>query len=353
MTIRMAINGFGRIGKNIVRAWLERKLDGQIQIVAINDLGDPNVHAHLLKFDSVHGPLGYEVTSNDDALRIGGHEIKMLSERDPSQLPWQQLGIDVVFECTGLFTARDKAALHLQAGARKVLVSAPAKGADATIVFGVNEHLLNDSHDVISNASCTTNCLAPVAKPLHDALGIENGLMTTVHAYTNDQNLNDAYHSDPQRARAAALSMIPSKTGAAAAVGLVIPELQGKVDGLAVRVPTPNVSLVDLSFIAQRDTSVEEVNQIIREAAQGNLGKVLGINTLPLVSTDFNHNPSSAVFDASQTRVSGRLVKVMAWYDNEWGFSQRMLDTTLTWLGQAQQSSPSNSDEYSAVLINN
>ncbi|RUO55552.1 type I glyceraldehyde-3-phosphate dehydrogenase [Pseudidiomarina homiensis] len=353
MTIRVAINGFGRIGKNIVRAWLERKLDGQIQIVAINDLGDPNVHAHLLKFDSVHGPLGYEVTSKDDALRIGGHEIKMLSERDPSQLPWQQLGIDVVFECTGLFTARDKAALHLQAGAQKVLVSAPAKGADATIVFGVNEHLLNATHEVISNASCTTNCLAPVAKPLHDALGIENGLMTTVHAYTNDQNLNDAYHSDPQRARAAALSMIPSKTGAAAAVGLVIPELHGKVDGLAVRVPTPNVSLVDLSFIAQRDTSVEEVNQIIREAAQGKLGKVLSINTLPLVSTDFNHNPSSAVFDASQTRVSGRLVKVMAWYDNEWGFSQRMLDTTLAWLSQSKQAHQPDAYADSAALINN
>ncbi len=336
MTIRVAINGFGRIGKNIVRAWLERELDDAIAIVAINDLGDPKVHAHLLKFDSVHGALGSDVSSDDDTLKIGEHSIKMLSERDPSKLPWQQLGIDVVFECTGLFTQRDKADLHLQAGARKVLVSAPAKGADATIVYGVNDHLLNDSFEVISNASCTTNCLAPVAKPLHDALGIENGLMTTVHAYTNDQNLNDAYHSDPQRARAAALSMIPSKTGAAAAVGLVIPELQGKVDGLAVRVPTPNVSLVDLSFIAQRDTSVEEVNQIIRDASQGRLGAVLSINTLPLVSTDFNHNPASAVFDASQTRVSGRLVKVMAWYDNEWGFSQRMLDTTLAWLADSQ-----------------
>lgn len=335
MTIRVAINGFGRIGKNIVRAWLERELENQITIVAINDLGDPAVHAHLLKFDSVHGPLAANVTTQGDTLCIGEHSIKMLSERDPSQLPWQQLGIDVVFECTGLFTQRDKAALHLQAGAGKVLVSAPAKGADATIVYGVNDHLLNVSHEVVSNASCTTNCLAPVAKPLHDALGIENGLMTTVHAYTNDQNLNDAYHSDPQRARAAALSMIPSKTGAAAAVGLVIPELQGKVDGLAVRVPTPNVSLVDLSFIAQRDTSVEEVNQLIREATQGKLGEVLSINTLPLVSTDFNHNSHSAIFDASQTRVSGRLVKVMAWYDNEWGFSQRMLDTTMAWFAAA------------------
>ncbi|WP_417683238.1 type I glyceraldehyde-3-phosphate dehydrogenase [Pseudidiomarina aquimaris] len=332
MTIRVAINGFGRIGKNIVRAWLERELQDTITIVAINDLGDPAIHAHLLKFDSVHGPLKAEVTTQGDALQIGAHSIKMLSERDPSKLPWQQLGIDVVYECTGLFTQREKADLHRQAGARKVLVSAPAKGADATIVYGVNDQLLNDSHEIVSNASCTTNCLAPVAKPLHDALGIENGLMTTVHAYTNDQNLNDAYHSDPQRARAAALSMIPSKTGAAAAVGLVIPELQGKVDGLAVRVPTPNVSLVDLSFIAQRDTSVEGVNQIIREAIQGKLGQVLSINTLPLVSTDFNHNPHSAVFDASQTRVSGRLVKVMAWYDNEWGFSQRMLDTTIAWL---------------------
>lgn len=336
MTIRVAINGFGRIGKNIVRAWLERELQSAIDIVAINDLGDPKVHAHLLKFDSVHGPLGADVSSDVDALVIGERRIKMLSERDPSQLPWQQLGIDVVFECTGLFTQREKAALHLQAGAKKVLVSAPAKGADATIVYGVNDHLLNDSLEVVSNASCTTNCLAPVAKPLHDAIGIENGLMTTVHAYTNDQNLNDAYHSDPQRARAAALSMIPSKTGAAAAVGLVIPELQGKVDGLAVRVPTPNVSLVDLSFIAQRDTSVEEVNQIIRDASQGKLGHVLSINTLPLVSTDFNHTPASAVFDANQTRVSGRLVKVMAWYDNEWGFSQRMLDTTLAWFNHSQ-----------------
>lgn len=353
MTIRVAINGFGRIGKNIVRAWLERELQHQIQIVAINDLGDPAIHAHLLQFDSVHGPLGYQVNVMDGDLQVADHRIKMLSERDPSQLPWQQLGIDVVFECTGLFTERDKAALHLQAGARKVLVSAPAKGADATIVYGVNDHLLNDSHDIVSNASCTTNCLAPVAKPLHEALGIENGLMTTIHAYTNDQNLNDAYHSDPQRARAAALSMIPSKTGAAAAVGLVIPELQGKVDGLAVRVPTPNVSLVDLSFIAQRDTSVEEVNQLIHEAAQGRLGQVLSINSLPLVSTDFNHNPSSAVFDASQTRVSGRLVKVMAWYDNEWGFSQRMLDTTLAWLSQAQQASQHDSQDNSAVLINN
>ena len=332
MTIRVAINGFGRIGKNIVRAWYERAMADDVEIVAINDLGDADVHAHLLKFDSVHGVLPCEVAHKDNQLTIGNHKIQMLSCRNPADLPWQEMNIDVVYECSGFFTEREKAALHLHAGAQKVLISAPAKNADATIVYGVNHHTLRAEHEIVSNASCTTNCLAPMAKPLHEAIGIENGLMTTVHAYTNDQNLTDALHTDPQRARAASLSMIPSKTGAAAAVGLVIPELHGRFDGLAIRVPTPNVSLVDLSFIAGKATSVAEVNAIIERAAeQGDLGKVLSVNGLPLVSADFNHNPSSCIFDSSQTRVSGRLVKVMAWYDNEWGFSQRMLDTTMAW----------------------
>lgn len=332
MTIRVAINGFGRIGKNIVRAWFERQLDQDIEIVAINDLGDPSIHAHLLKYDSVHGVLPADVSLEGETLALNHHRIQFLACRNPAELPWQALNIDVVFECTGLFTKRDQAALHLQAGAKKVLISAPAKDADATIVYGVNHQILSEQHKIVSNASCTTNCLAPIAQPLHAALGIENGLMTTIHAYTNDQHITDAHHADPQRARAAALSMIPSKTGAAAAVGLVIPELNGRFDGLAVRVPTPNVSLVDLSFIASRDTTVAEVNSIIANAANSTaLRNVLAVNTLPLVSVDFNHNPHSSVFDASQTRVSGRLVKVMAWYDNEWGFSQRMLDTTLAW----------------------
>ncbi|CUS47357.1 MAG: glyceraldehyde-3-phosphate dehydrogenase, type I [Idiomarinaceae bacterium HL-53] len=332
MTIRVAINGFGRIGRNIVRSWLEHELSSEIKIVAINDLGNPEMNAHLLKYDSVHGTLRESVDLSGNVLSVDGHEIQFLSQRDPAQLPWQDLNIDVVFECTGLFTEREQANAHIQAGAKKVLISAPAKNADATIVFGVNHALLSSEHTIVSNASCTTNCLAPIVKPLHSALGIENGLMTTVHAYTNDQNLTDALHSDPQRARAAALSMIPSKTGAAAAIGLVIPELTGRLDGLAVRVPTPNVSLVDLTFVATRDTSVEEINEIIAAAAKENdLSKVLAVNTLPLVSSDFNHQPYSSIFDAKQTRVNGRLVKVMAWYDNEWGFSQRMLDTTLSW----------------------
>lgn len=330
MTIRVAINGFGRIGKNIVRAWHERGLHKDIEIVAINDLGAPAIHAHLLKYDSVHGVFPAEVSHTDQALIIDGQKIMMCSERNPEHLPWNELNIDMVYECTGLFTHRDKASAHLSAGAKRVLISAPATNADATIVFGVNHHQLDASMQIISNASCTTNCLAPIALPLHQQIGIENGLMTTVHAYTNDQNLTDAFHSDPQRARAAATSMIPSKTGAAAAVGLVIPELQGRFDGLAVRVPTNNVSLVDLTFLAARETSVAEVNQIISDAAtSGPLSPILSVNELPLVSIDFNHNANSAIFDARQTRVNGRLVKVMAWYDNEWGFSQRMLDNTL------------------------
>ncbi|MFC0445006.1 type I glyceraldehyde-3-phosphate dehydrogenase [Pseudidiomarina halophila] len=332
MTIRVAINGFGRIGKNILRAWCERKLHDDIEIVAINDLGEPAIHAHLLKFDSVHGIFPGNIQQSSNTLTINDKTIKLFSQRDPAQLPWGELNIDIIYECTGLFTDREGASAHLQAGAQKVLISAPAKNADATIVYGVNHQQLSQNMTIVSNASCTTNCLAPIAQPLHQQLCIESGVMTTIHAYTNDQNLLDAYHSDPQRARAAATSMIPSKTGAAAAVGLVIPELQGRFEGLAVRVPTQNVSLVDLSFIAGRQTNVAEVNDIISNAAkQQPLADVLSINSLPLVSIDFNHNPSSSVFDTSQTRVNGRLVKVMAWYDNEWGFSQRMLDTTLAW----------------------
>lgn len=330
MTIRVAINGFGRIGKNILRAWFERELTADIDIVAINDLGDGPTHAHLLKYDSVHGTFPADVAFKDAKLQINENYIALLCERDPSQLPWQKLGVDLVLECSGLFTERAAASAHLKAGAKRVLVSAPGKDADATIVHGVNHQQITADMTIISNASCTTNCLAPIASVLHKNIGIESGLMTTVHAYTNDQNLLDAYHSDPLRARAAASSMIPSKTGAAAAVGLVIPELQGKFDGLAVRVPTQNVSLVDLSFIAATDCTTEQVNQLIEDAAQTSaFRKVLSVNALPLVSIDFNHNPHSAVFDRSQTRVNGRLVKVMAWYDNEWAFSHRMLDNTL------------------------
>lgn len=330
MKIRIAINGYGRIGRNILRAYYENHSNNPFEIVAINDLGAPNINAHLTQYDSVHGRFTQTVTHDKEALYIGTDKILMLSEKDPSQLPWGDLKIDVVLECTGLFTNREKASMHLTAGAKKVIISAPGQDVDATIVFGVNHDLLRNDMTVISNASCTTNCLTPIAKPLHEALGIESGLMTTIHAYTNDQNLIDVYHSDPRRARAAGLSMIPSKTGAAAAVGLVIPELEGKFDGLAVRVPTANVSLVDLSFIASRDTSVEEVNAIIRSAADSMpLSQVLTVNTAPLVSIDFNHSAFSCCFDATQTRVKGRLVKVMAWYDNEWGFSNRMLDNTL------------------------
>ncbi|MBN3562972.1 type I glyceraldehyde-3-phosphate dehydrogenase [Aliamphritea spongicola] len=331
MAIRVAINGFGRIGRNILRALYESGYRDQIQIVAINDLGDAAINAHLLSYDSVHGRFNAEVSVDNNALLVNGDVIRIYAERDPSKLPWDAHQVDVVYECTGLFTSRDKAAAHLSAGAKKVIISAPAAEVDATIVHGINHHLLNDDQQIISNASCTTNCLAPVAKSLNDSIGIESGLMTTIHAYTNDQKLSDVYHTDPYRARAATQSMIPTKTGAAAAVGLVLPELNGKLDGMAVRVPTINVSVVDLSFIAERETSVEEVNQIITDAAAGPLGKVLQVNTLPLVSIDFNHNPASSIFDATQTRVNGRLVKVMAWYDNEWGFSNRMLDNTLVW----------------------
>ncbi|WP_020683341.1 type I glyceraldehyde-3-phosphate dehydrogenase [Marinobacterium rhizophilum] len=327
--IRVAINGYGRIGRNILRALYESGYRDRIQVVAINDLGDADINAHLTRYDSVHGRFNGTVEVDGDQMIINGDPVRILSERNPASLPWRELDIDVVYECTGLFTSRAKAAAHLEAGARKVIISAPANDSDATIVYGINHGLLDGSQQIISNASCTTNCLAPIAQPLHAAIGIENGLMTTIHAYTNDQNLSDVYHSDKYRARSATQSMIPTKTGAAAAVGLVLPELNGRLDGMAVRVPTINVSLVDLSFIAQRDTSVEEVNRILADAAAGPLKGVLAYNDEPLVSIDFNHNPASSNFDASQTKVSGRLVKVMSWYDNEWGFSNRMLDNTL------------------------
>ncbi|AYV13861.1 MULTISPECIES: type I glyceraldehyde-3-phosphate dehydrogenase [Shewanella] len=330
MTIRVAINGYGRIGRNVLRALYESEKDYPIQIVAINDLGDASINAHLTKYDSVHGRFNAKVEHDDEAIYVNGDKIPTFQERDPAKLPWAELQVDVVFECTGIFTSKEAVQPHLDAGAKKVIISAPGKNVDATVVYGVNNQEITKEMTVISNASCTTNCLAPVAKPLNDAIGIESGLMTTIHAYTNDQRLSDVYHSDMRRARAAALSMIPTKTGAAAAVGLVVPELQGKFDGLAVRVPTVNVSLVDLSFIASRDTTVEEVNAIIEAAAKTSpMNEVLAVNKEPLVSIDFNHNAFSSNFDATQTRVKGRLVKVMAWYDNEWGFSNRMLDNAV------------------------
>ncbi|MEC4724031.1 type I glyceraldehyde-3-phosphate dehydrogenase [Shewanella sp. D64] len=330
MSIRVAINGYGRIGRNILRALYESEKDYPIQIVAINDLGDASINAHLTKYDSVHGRFNAKVEHDEEAIYVNQDKILTFSQRDPSKLPWADLKIDVVFECTGMFTSKESVQPHLDAGAKKVLISAPGKNVDATVVYGVNNDVITADMTVISNASCTTNCLAPIAKPLNDSIGIESGLMTTIHAYTNDQRLSDVYHTDLRRARAAAMSMIPTQTGAAAAVGLVVPELAGKFDGLAVRVPTVNVSLVDLSFIASRDTTVEEVNAIIQNAAAvAPMCEVLSVNEEPLVSIDFNHNPFSSNFDATQTRVKGRLVKVMSWYDNEWGFSNRMLDNAV------------------------
>jgi len=326
--INVAINGFGRIGRNILRALYERPdVASRLRVVAINDLGTPEINAHLLQFDTTHGRFGATVAVEDGALNINGDRIAVFAERNPEDLPWGDLTIDVVFECTGIFTSRDKASAHLRAGARKVLISAPSGDADATVVYGVNQDVLTDDAVIVSNASCTTNCLAPIVAPLHKTVGVENGLMTTVHAYTNDQNLSDVYHSDLYRARSATHSMIPTKTGAAAAIGLVLPELKGRLDGLAVRVPTINVSLVDLTFTASRDTTVEEINDILAAAAKADPYGVLACNTQPLVSADFNHNAYSSNFDANHTRVSGRLVKVLSWYDNEWGFSNRMLDT--------------------------
>jgi glyceraldehyde 3-phosphate dehydrogenase len=327
MTLRIAINGFGRIGRNVLRALYTQGYRQDLQVVAINDLGDSEMNAHLLRFDTVHGPFSGTVECDKDSLSVNGDRIAVSAVRNPAELPWKALDIDVVFECTGLFTSRDKAAAHLTAGARKVIISAPASGADATIVYGVNHDTLRQSHQIISSASCTTNCLAPVAQVLHRELGIESGLMTTIHAYTNDQNLIDVYHTDPYRARSATQSMIPSKTGAAEAVGLVLPELAGKLTGMAVRVPVINVSLVDLTVQLTREASAQEVNALMKEASQHS--KVLGYNTLPLVSHDFNHNPLSSIFDANHTKSSGKLLKVLAWYDNEWAFSNRMLDNCL------------------------
>ncbi len=328
MPIRVAINGYGRIGRNVLRALYESKKD-DIKIVAINDLGAPDVSLFLTKHDTTHGLFNAEVALDGDSMVVNGDRIRMLSDRNPENLPWKELDVDVVYECTGFFASKEKASAHLVAGAKKVIISAPGgKDVDATVVYGVNHSVLKASDTVISNASCTTNCLAPIAKVLNQHIGIEQGLMTTIHAVTNDQKLVDVYHADVRRARAATQSMIPTKTGAAAAVGLVLPELNGKLDGFAMRVPTINVSVVDLTFTASRDTSTEEVNHLLKTAADAELKGVLGYNSDPLVSVDFNHNAHSSVFDATQTKVIGHLVKVLSWYDNEWGFSNRMLDTT-------------------------
>ena len=331
MTIKVAINGYGRIGRNILRAHYEGGKKHDLAIVAINDLGSPETNAHLTRHDTAHGRFPGKVAVDGDAMVVDGDRIRVFAQRDPAQLPWASLGVDVVLESTGFFTSKEKASAHLRGGAMKVIISAPGgKDVDATVVYGVNHQSLKASHTVISNASCTTNCLAPLVKPLHEKLGLVTGLMTTVHAYTNDQVLSDVYHEDLRRARAAAMNMIPTKTGAAAAVGLVMPELNGKLDGYAIRVPTINVSIVDLSFVAARDTSVDEVNAIMKAASESApLKGILNYNQAPLVSSDFNHDPASSTFDATLTKVSGRLVKVSAWYDNEWGFSNRMLDTTV------------------------
>jgi glyceraldehyde 3-phosphate dehydrogenase len=333
MPIKVGINGYGRIGRNILRALYEAKRTAQIQIVAVNDLGDAQTNAHLTRYDTVHGRFPGEVQVDGNAMVVNGDRIRVLAERDPSKLPWGELGAEFILECTGLFSSRAKASAHLKGGAKKVVISAPGgEDVDATIVYGVNDALLKSSYTVISNASCTTNCLAPVAKVLHDNIGIVAGLMTTIHSYTNDQVLTDVYHSDLRRARSATMSQIPTKTGAAAAVGLVMPELKGKLDGFSIRVPTINVSLVDLTFTARRATSVQEVNKLMEQAAAGAMREILAYNEAPLVSVDFNHDAHSAIFDATLTKcIDGLLVKVCAWYDNEWGFSNRMLDTTLAW----------------------
>jgi glyceraldehyde 3-phosphate dehydrogenase len=331
MTIKVAINGYGRIGRNILRAHYEDPKKHDLVIVALNDLGSPETNAHLTRYDTVHGKFPGKVDVEGDSMVVNGDRIKVLAQKNPAELPWSALGVDVVLECTGLFATKEKASAHLKGGAKKVIISAPGgKDVDGTIVYGVNHETLKASHTVISNASCTTNCLAPLVKPLHEKIGVVSGLMTTVHAYTNDQVLTDVYHEDLRRARSATMSMIPTKTGAAAAVGLVLPELNGKLDGYAIRVPTINVSIVDLSFIAARDSSVKEVNEVMKAASEsGPLAGLLGYSNGPLVSVDFNHDPRSSIFDSTLTKVSGRLVKVSAWYDNEWGFSNRMLDTTM------------------------
>ena len=331
MTIKVGINGYGRIGRNMLRALYEGDLRSEIEVVAVNDLGDANTNAHLTRRDTAHGPFPGTIDVDGDHMIVNGDRIRVLAERDPAQLPWGELGVDMVFESTGFFRTRDTAGKHIEAGAKKVIISAPG-GADidATIVYGVNHDVLKASDTIISNASCTTNCLAPLVKPLHDKIGVEHGIMTTIHAYTNDQVLTDVFHSDLRRARSATMSQIPTKTGAAAAVGLVLPELNGKLDGFSMRVPTINVSAVDLTFVASRDTSIDEINDIMREASEGSLKGVLAYNDEPLVSIDFNHDPASSTYDAGLTKVmQGNLVKVCAWYDNEWGFSNRMLDTAI------------------------
>ena len=330
MPVRLAINGYGRIGRMVLRALYESGRRSEMQIVAVNDLGDARSNAHLTRYDSAHGRFPFPVEVGDGTLVVDGDPIEVYAERDPDRLPWKALGVDIVLESTGFFASKDKASAHLRAGAEKVIISAPAGSeVDATIVYGVNHHILNVSHRIISNASCTTNCLAPLAKVLHETVGIEQGLMTTIHAYTNDQVLSDVYHKDLRRARSATQSMIPTRTGAAAAVGLVLPELDGRLDGFAVRVPTINVSVVDLAFTCTRETSVEELNGAVRAASEGELEGVLAYIDEPLVSIDFNHHPASSIYDAGLTKVAGNLAKVCAWYDNEWGFSNRMLDTAL------------------------
>ena len=334
MAIKVAINGYGRIGRNVLRSLYESGRGSDIQIVAVNDLGDAATNAHLTQYDTAHGRFPGEVSVDGDAMVVNGDRIRVCAERDPANLPWGELGVDVVLECTGLFTTKEKASAHIKAGARKVLISAPGGAdVDGTFVYGVNEDQLSADHEVISNASCTTNCLAPVVKVLSDGIGFEHGLMTTVHAYTNDQVLTDVYHKDLRRARSATQSMIPTSTGAAKAVGLVLPRLQGRLDGYAIRVPTINVSVVDLTFTASRETSVDEINALMKQAADGPLKGVLGYSDAPLVSVDFNHNPASSTYDAPLTKVTGgTLVKVVAWYDNEWGFSNRMLDMAAAWM---------------------
>ena len=335
MTLRVAINGYGRIGRNVLRAHYEGNKKHDIQIVAINDLGPVETNAHLTQYDTAHGKFPGTVAVEGEYLIVNGDKIKVFAQRDPALIPWGELKVDVVLECTGFFTTKEKASAHIKGGAKKVIISAPGgKDVDATIVYGVNHNVLTSAMTVISNASCTTNCLAPLVKPLNDKIGVVNGLMTTVHAYTNDQVLTDVMHEDLRRARSATMSMIPTKTGAAAAVGLVLPELNGKLDGYAIRVPTINVSLVDLSFIAARDTTAEEVNAIMKAASEApGMKGILAYNTAPLVSVDFNHDSHSSSFDSTLTKVSGRLVKVSSWYDNEWGFSNRMLDTTVALMG--------------------
>jgi glyceraldehyde 3-phosphate dehydrogenase len=333
MAIKVGINGYGRIGRNVLRALYEGKRTGELQIVALNDLCDPKANAHLTRYDTVHGRFDGDVKVDGDYMVVNGDRIRVFAERDPAKLPWGASGVDYVLECTGLFTSKAKASAHLTGGAKKVVISAPGgEDVDATIVYGVNHQVLKSTHTVISNASCTTNCLVPVVKVLHDKMGVLAGIMTTIHSYTNDQVLTDVYHSDLRRARSATMSQIPTKTGAAAAVGLVMPELKGKLDGFSVRVPTINVSLVDLTFTAKRATSVDEVNRSLQEAAAGALKGILAYTDAPLVSVDFNHDAHSSIFDATLTKViDGTLVKVCAWYDNEWGFSNRMIDTTLAW----------------------